>query len=383
MPRVEIPRPIVKVLSGNSRVEIPRAIVAMQPGTVRVYLGGIKGDSGDSGTSWYVGSGMPPSGTGNLNDCWLDTETGDVYQKTQAGWGTALLNLIGPQAPAVTYQYSVDGVTGWHGTYTGGDLYCRISVDGGTTWSATMKFIGDNGANAPAVQYQYSSDNSSFHETFVSGDKYVRWSADGGNTWTAGFKFIGEDGAGSGDVVGPLSSTNLRIAVFNGITGKALADGGKLIADLMAHSLATATSDFLVGSSGGGTFEKKTLTETRTLLDILRASAASLAGALDCNNYAVYWDLYTVSGTTINVANGNKQKLTLSGSNITVTLTSPAGPTAFHLFIYQDATARTITWPTILWANGTAPDLTTASAKYGICLAWDGTNWFGSWAKYS
>lgn len=32
------------------------------------------------------------------------------------------------------------------------------------------------------------------------------------------------------------------------------------------HALATATSDFLVGASGGGTFEKKTLAETRTIL---------------------------------------------------------------------------------------------------------------------
>ncbi len=34
------------------------------------------------------------------------------------------------------------------------------------------------------------------------------------------------------------------------------------------HALATATSDFLVGASGGGSFEKKTLAETKTLLGI-------------------------------------------------------------------------------------------------------------------
>lgn len=111
--------------------------------------------------------------------------------------------------------------------------------------------------------------------------------------------------------------------------------------------------------------------------------AGSLSAALNCVNKLVYWNIYTISGTTIDVANGNKQKLTLSDSNIVVTLTAPSGACAFHLFIYQGSTARTITWPTILWLGGTAPDLTTTSGKYVICLAWDGTNWFGSWGAYS
>lgn len=39
-------------------------------------------------------------------------------------------------------------------------------------------------------------------------------------------------GSGSGDVVGPASSVDLRIAVFDGTTGELIQDGGKTIADL-------------------------------------------------------------------------------------------------------------------------------------------------------
>ena len=83
------------------------------------------------------------------------------------------------------------------------------------------------------------------------------------------------------------------------------------------------------------------------------------------------------------MANGNKQKLTLSTTNITVSLSTPSGACAFHLFIYQGATARTITWPTIKWLGGTAPNLAVSNGSFVVCLAWDGTSWFGSWGAYS
>lgn len=44
-----------------------------------------------------------------------------------------------------------------------------------------------------------------------------------------------------GAVIGPASSTNLRVAVFSGTTGKLLADGGTLLADLLTSASAAAT----------------------------------------------------------------------------------------------------------------------------------------------
>jgi hypothetical protein len=47
----------------------------------------------------------------------------------------------------VTVQWSVNGTTLWHDTFTTGDLYMRQSNDNGVTWSAAAKVVGENGSN--------------------------------------------------------------------------------------------------------------------------------------------------------------------------------------------------------------------------------------------
>ena len=116
-------------------------------------------------------------------------------------------------------------------------------------------------------------------------------------------------------------------------------------------------------------------------------SAPKTGGPLDCNSKPVLFDMYTIIGTEINVANGQHQELTLSSSNLTVTVPAPADSktTAFHLYINQGSIVRTITWPstsTVKWANGEAPDLSTASGIYGLYFTWKGSYWLGGWARY-
>ena len=68
---------------------------------------------------------------------------------------------------------------------------------------------------------------------------------DAGNTLT--IAATGSGGGGSGDVTGPATSVNNRIAVFNGTTGKVIKDGGNLIADLalVGHThTASQVTDF-------------------------------------------------------------------------------------------------------------------------------------------
>ena len=184
----------------------------------------------------------------------------------------------------------------------------------------------------------------------ATGALYMRISTDNGVSWSEAISVKGADRL-DGEMSGPASSTDGNFASFDGVDGTTLKDSGK------------SASSFLESVAGDTTPE--------------------LGGSLDCNNKLVYWDLYTISGTSIDVANGNKQKLTLSSSNIVVTLETPSGACAFHLFIYQGATARTITWPTIKWLGGTAPDIAVNSGFFVVCLAWDGTSWFGSWGAYS
>ena len=50
--------------------------------------------------------------------------------------------IPGANAPEVTFNYSVDGSTSWHETYVAGDLYARVSVDGGISWGSAFRFIG-------------------------------------------------------------------------------------------------------------------------------------------------------------------------------------------------------------------------------------------------
>lgn len=92
------------------------------------------------------------------------------------------------------------------------------------------------------------------------------------------------------------------------------------------------------------------------------------------------------SGTaiTLNLANGNVQKLTLTG-NCTITLTSPASGAmrSLTLLVFQDATgSRTITWPgTVKWGNAGAPTLTTTASKMDMISLFTvdgGTNWYGA-----
>lgn len=90
------------------------------------------------------------------------------------------------------------------------------------------------------------------------------------------------------------------------------------------------------------------------------------------------------SALTLNLANGNVQKLTLT-SNCTITLTSPASG-AFRsllLYVFQDGTgSRTITWPaSVKWGTAGAPTLSTAASKMDKILldtVDGGTTWYGS-----
>lgn len=90
------------------------------------------------------------------------------------------------------------------------------------------------------------------------------------------------------------------------------------------------------------------------------------------------------TATTLDLANGNVQKLTLTG-NCTITLTSPASGAyrSLLLYVFQDATgSRTITWPaSVKWGTAGAPTLSTAATKMDKILldtVDGGTTWYGS-----
>ncbi len=88
---------------------------------------------------------------------------------------------------------------------------------------------------------------------------------------------------------------------------------------------------------------------------------------------------------TLNLANGNVQKLTLTAAPCTITLTNPASGAmrSLTLLVFQDATgARTITWPaSVKWGNAGAPTLTTTASKMDMISLFTvdgGTTWYGA-----
>ena len=123
-------------------------------------------------------------------------------------------------------------------------------------------------------------------------------------------------------------------------------------AEVVKHSLATAANDFLV-ASGAGVIVKKTLAETKTILGFMSAGAYELS-----------------DGATIGVdwSDGATQYVVLGATGRTVTFSNPVEGTVYRLIVIQDGTgSRTITtWPTIKWAGGTAPTLTTTLNKADI-----------------
>jgi hypothetical protein len=117
------------------------------------------------------------------------------------------------------------------------------------------------------------------------------------------------------------------------------------------------------------------------------AQQTALDGKVNVSNGGgeTYFDaLNSGAAKTLDLANGNVQKLTLT-ANCTITLTSPTTGAYRSLLIYvfQDATgSRTITWPaSVKWGTAGAPTLTTTASKMDKILldtVDGGTTWYGT-----
>lgn len=115
----------------------------------------------------------------------------------------------------------------------------------------------------------------------------------------------------------------------------------------------TAESDFIVSAGSPLAWVKKTLAETKTILGFMAAGAYELT---DGATIAVDW------------SDGATQYVVIGATGRTVTFANPVEGTVYRLIVIQDGSgSRTITtWPTIKWAGGSAPTLTTTAGKADI-----------------
>ena len=61
--------------------------------------------------------------------------------------------LSGTNGSSFMAQYSKDGSTNWHDTFTDGDIYMRTSADSGKTWSNAIRIVGEKGDE---TDYQFA-----------------------------------------------------------------------------------------------------------------------------------------------------------------------------------------------------------------------------------
>lgn len=86
----------------------------------------------------------------------------------------------------------------WHGSATDSDIWMAVRKGENGVWGAweVTKIKGEKGDPGVSVVAQYSADGATnWHPTFVAGDLYMRTSSDGGQTWGAAIRIVGEDGA--------------------------------------------------------------------------------------------------------------------------------------------------------------------------------------------
>jgi len=125
----------------------------------------------------------------------------------------------------------------------------------------------------------------------------------------------------------------------------------------------TADTDLIGLASGVVTFRHDIVVNETATFDVEYDNGSQ------SSNYTLDWN------------NGNKQKITLTGS-FTLTFTDPAGPCNLILKVIQDATgSRIITWDAgnnNKWAGGVAPVISTGGNDVDIiAFYFDGTNYYG------
>lgn len=187
-------------------------------------------------------------------------EDGLEVTPTAYAWSTPAAGLLSGSGTEEIFTPTVSGT--WDAakadnwvevsvTY-GGVVYTErvpvaVSKVGETGSTGPQGPTGPQGAPAPSLKTQYSADGSNWHNGFQPGDKWIRTSVDGGTTWEDTAKFVGDDGAPGADGI-------------DGLDGAPGADGKSLLPFAYGKDASvTVEDDGSFYTPSGGTWENTKL----------------------------------------------------------------------------------------------------------------------------
>jgi len=191
-------------------------------------------------------------------------------------------------------------------------------IDGTTTITRNLVLSGNvtwDMENSP-VQTQYSADNTSWHSPMASGDMYMRMSFDGGKTWSTSTKVVGTDGKNGTN--GSNASVTPQ-AVFNALTDSG-ANQGIFAAFVEDNEQIYINAEFVQA----GILSGMTLQNTAGTHKLQMSASGSTYGTFRLYNqhygsvpyFSVYDD--TLGGVDLLAAGKTFISTSVSGSEITV-----------------------------------------------------------------
>lgn len=355
---------------------------------------GPQGEQGDPGPTGATGASGPAGPAGDTGPAGATGAAGadgaSAYEialdngfiGTEAEW---LDSLVGPAGP--TGATGATGATGPKGDT--GDT-------GPTGATGATGAPGADGQDGKTILYGTAAPTTEG----VDGDFYIRTTTNyiygpkAGGTWPAGVSLVGPQGPAGAD--GAPGADGADGATDHGaLTGLADDDHTQYHTDARGdarYSLLAHTHTGVYSPVGHG----HAISDVADLQTTLDAKVA-LTGNQSVDGVKTFTDRTVAkvvnftefdagtSGTTktIDFANGQKQKLQLTG-NCTVTLSFP-GVGNYQLILTQDGTgSRTVTWSGVsrYVGSASAPSINgTASASTLVSFYFDGTNVWMAAAK--
>ncbi len=215
------------------------AVLAVTPFMLAGCSNGQDGKDGAAGSQWHYGIEDPTNDIGKVGDFYLETDDGDIWVKTENGWGSQPVgNIKGPQGEtgvgtpgqsATQYYTYVRYATDANGTGCSADPtgcnYISILTTTKTSdeiedtdFTVWVKFVGENGNKGDTgvgsytyIAFASDTNGTGFSRTHTEGLDYIGilttnteienpQATDFTGKW---IKFVGEDGKDGEDGLTP------------------------------------------------------------------------------------------------------------------------------------------------------------------------------------